>query len=75
MSSMTYQDVDLAEVSDLSAEDVEAREVYAESTVETVNNPLLNFLLEGGEASLVAKQNGQLLLYFPGRQLLLLLDH
>ena len=49
MSSMTYQDVDLAEVSDLSAEDVEAREVYEENTVDAVNNPLLNFLLEGGD--------------------------
>ena len=51
MSSMTYQDVDLAEVADLSAEDVEAREVFAENTVETVNNPLLNFLMEGGDLS------------------------
>ena len=47
MSSMTYQDVDLGEVTDLSAEDVEAREVYEENTADTVNsNPLLNFLRE-----------------------------
>ena len=51
MSSMTYQDVDLAEVTDLSAEDVEAREVYEENTADTVNNPLLNFLRDGGDLS------------------------
>ena len=51
MSSMTFQDVDPAEVSELSPEDVEAREVFAEDTVDTVNNPLLNFIMGGGDLS------------------------
>ena len=51
MSSNTFQDVDPAEVSQLSEEEVEAREVYEESSVDTVNNPLLNFLVGGGDLS------------------------
>ena len=51
MSSNTFQDVDPAEVSELSQEEVEAREVFEENTVGTVNNPLLDFIMGGGDLS------------------------
>ena len=51
MASMAYEDVDIDAVADLAPEDVEAREVFDENTVEAVNNPFLNFILGGGDIS------------------------
>ena len=48
---MTFEDVDVEVVADLAPEDVEAREVFDEDKVDTVNNPLLDFLLGGGDIS------------------------
>ena len=48
---MTFEEVDVDAVADLGPEDVEAREVFGESKVEGVNNPFLDFLLSGGDAS------------------------
>ena len=48
---MTFEEVDVDAVADLSPEDVEAREVFGESKVEGVNNPFLDFLLSGGDVS------------------------
>ena len=48
---MAFEDVDVDAVADLSPEDVEAREVFDEDTVDAVNNPFLNFLLGGGDIS------------------------
>ena len=45
---MTYEDVDVDAVADLAPEDVEAREVFDENKVDTVNNPFLDFLMSGG---------------------------
>ena len=50
-SAMTFEEVDVDAVADLGPEDVEAREVFGESKVEGVNNPFLDFLLSGGDAS------------------------
>ena len=49
--TMTFEEVDVDAVADLSPEDVEAREVFGESKVEGVNNPFLDFLLSGGDVS------------------------
>ena len=51
MANMTFDDVDVEAVADLSPEDVEAREVFGEDKVDTVNNPLLDFILGGGDIS------------------------
>ena len=48
---MTFDDVDVDAVADLSPEDVEAKEVFGEDKVDTVNNPLLDFILGGGDIS------------------------
>ena len=48
---MTFEEVDVDAVADLSPEDVEAREVFGENKVEGVNNPFLDFLLSGGDPS------------------------
>jgi len=48
---MTFEDVDVDAVADLGPEDVEAREVFGEDKVDAVNNPLLDFLLNGGDTS------------------------
>ena len=48
---MTFEEVDVDAVADLSPEEVEAREVFGENKVEGVNNPFLDFLLSGGDVS------------------------
>jgi len=47
-SNMTFEDVDVEAVADLSPEEVEEREIFETDEVDTVDNPWLNFFLGGG---------------------------
>lgn len=47
-SNMTFEDVDVDAVADLSPEEVEEREVFEATNVDTVDSPLLDFFLGGG---------------------------
>jgi len=47
-SNMTFEDVDVEAVADLSPEEVEQREIFETDEVDTVDNPWLNFFLGGG---------------------------
>jgi len=51
MSNRTFQDVDVDAVADLSPEEVEEREVFETDNIDTVNNPILDFLMGGGGLS------------------------
>ena len=54
MATMTFQDVDVEAVADLSPEEVEEREVFDQEDKGGVEGPLLNFFLGGGESKVQA---------------------
>ena len=59
MSNRTFEDVDLEAVTDLSPEEVEEREVFEANNIDTVNNPILDFLMGGGGLSVGGRQRSQ----------------
>ena len=56
---MTFVDVDVEAVADLSPEDIEEREVFETDNIDTVNNPILDFLMGGGGQSVGGRQRSQ----------------
>jgi len=59
MSNRTFQDVDVDAVADLSPEEIEEREVFETDNIDTVNNPILDFLMGGGGLSVGGRQRSQ----------------
>jgi len=59
MSNRTFEDVDVDAVADLSAEEIEEREVFETNNIDTVNNPILDFLMGGGGLSVGGRQRSQ----------------